>query len=35
MKNLSSKMDDTVFMETEKITVPINKNRNQYINEAV
>ena len=35
MKNLSLKMDDTVFMETEKITLKINKNRNRYINEAV
>ena len=35
MKNLSLKMDDTVFKETEKITLKINKNRNRYINEAV
>ena len=32
MKNLSLKMDDSVFNETEKITT---KNRNRYINEAV
>ncbi|HEY9342928.1 MAG TPA: hypothetical protein VIQ23_15205 [Hanamia sp.] len=35
MKNLSLKMDNVVFEETEKITVQINKNRNRYINEAV
>jgi hypothetical protein len=35
MKNLSLKMDDLVFNETEKITLKINKNRNSYINEAV
>jgi hypothetical protein len=35
MKNLSLKMDDAVFSETEKITTKINKNRNRYINEAV
>lgn len=35
MKNLSLKMDDTIFMETERITASISKNRNRYINEAV
>jgi hypothetical protein len=35
MKNLSLKMDDHVFNETEKITSKISKNRNRYINEAV
>ena len=35
MKNLSLKMDEHVFNETEKITSKINKNRNRYINEAV
>ena len=35
MKNLSLKMDDHVFNETEKITSKIRKNRNRYINEAV
>lgn len=35
MKNLSLKMDDLVFNETEKITSKISKNRNRYINEAV
>lgn len=35
MKNLSLKMDDKIFSETEKITAKIKKNRNRYINEAV
>ena len=35
MKNLSLKMDDVIFNETEKITSKIRKNRNRYINEAV
>lgn len=35
MKNLSLKMDEHVFQETEKITAKISKNRNRYINEAV
>ncbi len=35
MKNLSLKMDDVVFLETERITAKISKNRNRYINEAV
>ena len=35
MKNLSLKMDDIVFNETEKITAKISINRNRYINEAV
>lgn len=35
MKNLSLKMDDAVFNETEKITAKISKNRNRYINDAV
>ena len=35
MKNLSLKMDDIVFNETERITAKISKNRNRYINEAV
>lgn len=35
MKNLSLKMDDMVFNETERITGKISKNRNRYINEAV
>ena len=35
MKNLSLKMDENVFTETEKIISKMNKNRNRYINEAV
>lgn len=35
MKNLSLKMDDAVFDETEKIILKVRKNRNRYINEAV
>ena len=35
MKNLSLKMDDAVFNETERITAKISKTRNRYINEAV
>ncbi|MFI5193866.1 MAG: hypothetical protein ACHQD7_07400 [Chitinophagales bacterium] len=35
MKNLSLKMDDVIFNETEKIIGKMNKNRNRYINEAV
>lgn len=35
MKNLSLKLDDNVFTETEKIISRTKKNRNRYINEAV
>ena len=35
MKNLSLKMDDKVFEETEKILTKVRKNRNRYINDAV
>lgn len=35
MKNLSLKMDDTIFEETEKIVAKVGKNRNRYINDAV
>lgn len=35
MKNLSLKMDDDVFQETERILTKVKKNRNRYINEAV
>ena len=35
MKNLSLKMDDTTFLETERILTKVRKNRNRYINEAV
>ncbi len=35
MKNLSLKMDDIVYKETEKILSKVSKTRNRYINEAV
>ncbi len=35
MKNISLKMDDGIFGETEKILSKINKPRNRYINEAI
>ena len=35
MKNLSLKLDEQVFDETEKIISEINVNRNRYINKAV
>lgn len=35
MKNLSLKMDDKVFQETEKLLTKVKKNRNRYINDAV
>jgi hypothetical protein len=35
MKNLSLKMDENVFLETERILKKVRKNRNRYINEAV
>ena len=35
MKNLSLKLDDDIFQETEKIVKRIKKNRNRYINEAI
>jgi hypothetical protein len=35
MKNLSLKLDDEVFNETEKISVKLRVNRNRYINNAV
>ena len=35
MKNVSLKMDDSVFRETEKILSLIRKPRNRYINEAI
>lgn len=35
MKNLSLKMDDSVFQETEKMVSRTRTNRNRYINEAV
>ncbi len=35
MKNLSLKLDEQVFDETEKIITAINVNRNRYINRAI
>jgi hypothetical protein len=35
MKNLSLKLDEQVFDETEKILSEINVNRNRYINKAI
>jgi len=35
MKNLSLKLDDDIFRETEKIVTKVKKNRNRYINEAI
>lgn len=35
MKNLSLKLEDDIFMETEKILSKIRKPRNRYINEAI
>lgn len=35
MKNLSLKMDEAVFNETERILKKVRKNRNRYINDAV
>ena len=35
MKNLSLKLEDEIFQETEDILAKVHKNRNQYINEAL
>lgn len=35
MKNLSLKLEENIFDETELILSEINKKRNKYINEAV
>jgi len=35
MKNISLKIDESVFNETEKILSRIKKPRNRYINEAI
>ncbi len=35
MKNVSLKIDDSIFRETEKILLRIRKPRNRYINEAI
>jgi hypothetical protein len=35
MKNISLKVDDLIFGETEKILSKLKKPRNRYINEAI
>lgn len=35
MKNLSLKLDEAVFAETEKITAMLETTRNRYINDAL
>ena len=35
MKNISLKLEDDIFQETEKIVAKVKKNRNRYINEAI
>lgn len=35
MKNVSLKIDESIFRETEKILALIKKPRNRYINEAI
>ncbi len=35
MKNLSLKLEDDIFRETEKIVSKVKKSRNRYINEAI
>ena len=35
MKNVTLKIDESVFRETEKILALIKKPRNRYINEAI
>lgn len=35
MKNLSLKLDDQIFQETERLTLKLNLARNRYINEAL
>ena len=35
MKSLSLKLEDNIFLETEKMLKNIKKSRNAYINEAV
>lgn len=35
MKNLSLKLEDDIFRETEKIVAKVKTNRNRYINEAI
>lgn len=35
MKSISLKIDDSIFVDTEKILSKIKKPRNRYINEAI
>ena len=35
MKNLSLKLEDNIYQETERITAKLSVARNRYINEAV
>ena len=35
MKNISLKLEDAIFRETEEILVRVKKPRNRYINEAI
>lgn len=35
MKNLSLKLDDAIFLETEKVVEKLGTTRNRYINEAL
>lgn len=35
MKTISLKIDDSIFLEMEKILSKINKPRNRYINDAI
>jgi hypothetical protein len=35
MKNLSLKLEDNIFQDTEDILAKVHKNRNRYINEAL
>jgi predicted transcriptional regulator len=35
MKTVSLKIDDSIFLEMEKILSKINKPRNRYINDAI
>ena len=35
MKNLSLKLDDKIFLETEKVVEKLGTTRNRYINEAL
>jgi hypothetical protein len=35
MKNLSLKLDDEIFEETEKLSARLDLNRNRYINKAL